>query len=731
MSDLAAGFVAEKSERDELIEFVQRAETGASRVFFSVPDAYCAACIDSIESALRVVPGVTTARVNLTRRQVQVDFDGVGTLERLPEIIRKSGYRNHPVDPRDLDGKDPVLADLLRALAVAGFATLHVMFFSEAVWQGVDATTRQLFFWISALVALPATYYAGRSFFRSAWAAISVGKTNMDVPIAIGLFATTAISLFETIRGGEHAYYDASTMLLLFLLAGRTLDHVMRSQARNAVTNLARLAPRGGYAVAEDGSTSYVPLDEIVPGMTLLLRPGDRVPVDSLLVSHRTELDLALVNGEPLPVLLEEGGEMPAGATILGYAAKVKALRASADSYLARTAALMEAAEGARTRYRRVADRAATYYAPVVNIAALATFVGWILLGGGWHAALLNAVAVLIVTCPCALALAVPIVHVVAAERLLGQGILMRDGAALERLAETKVVALDKTGTLTVGHPALVEQPADTSLLVIAATLAAASTHPLSRAIVEALPHQRPPIEVREVPGQGVEAAVGGAVWRLGSAQFCGASADRSSRSTVWLAVSGAPVARFTFEDGLRSQSVSAAHGLRDLGLRVEVLSGDESDAVRQVAEAIGADAYRQGMTPEGKVGAVVGLRETYGAVAMVGDGINDAAALRAADVSFAPGTAADVGRAAADFVLTRDQLSGVPYAIRVARKADRLVRENLWFSLAYNALMLPLAAAGMVTPLIAAVAMSSSSLIVVLNSLRLRRLAMPQRQEG
>ncbi|MFD2647073.1 heavy metal translocating P-type ATPase [Devosia albogilva] len=715
----------------DLIEFVERLEDGVCRINFSVPDAYCAACIDTIERGLGALDGVRQARVNLTRRTVQVDFAGEGVLRRLPEVIRASGYRNHPVDARDLDGKDPVLGELLRALAVAAFATLHVMFFSEAVWNGdPDPTTRQLFHWISALVALPATVYAGRIFFRSAWAALSARRSNMDVPIAVGLIATCGISLFETIRGGEHAYFDASTMLLLFLLAGRTLEHVMRSQARSVVTTLARLAPRGAQVIDADGSTTYTPLDRIQPGMELLLRPGDRVPADSVLRSERAELDLALVTGEPLPVQLETGASLPAGATNLGFAARVEAVRPASDSFLARAAALMEAAEGTRTRYRRIADRAASWYGPVIYFAAATTFLGWGILGGGWHAALVNAVAVLIVTCPCALALAVPMVHVIAAERLLRQGIVMRDGAALERLTEVRAAAFDKTGTLTEGRPSLAHTTANPEHFAVAARLAASSNHPLSRAIVAAHGPAEAPADVQEHPGAGVEAEIDGTLWRLGSPAFCGAS-DTDDRTTVWLARDGRPVARFTFDDRMRPETPATAAELRQLGLDLHVLSGDAAGPVIRVAEAIGADCARAQLNPAGKVEAVNALRDRHGAVVMIGDGINDAAALRAADVSFAPAAAADVGRAAADFVLTRDRLDGVPFAIRIARSADRLVRQNLALSLAYNLVVLPLAMAGLVTPLIAAVAMSSSSILVVLNALRLRLERVPSDNAG
>jgi Cu2+-exporting ATPase len=714
----------------DLVEFVEPGPDGASRLNLAVPDAYCATCIQTIEGVLAELPGVRAARVNLDRRRVQIDFDPGVDLSRFETAVSRSGYRNHPVDPRELDGKDPVLRELVASLVVAGFASAHTMFFSEAVWSGVEGDARTLFYWLSALVAVPAIAFAGRPFFRSAAAALRVGRTNMDVPIAIALIATTAISLLETRLAGQHAYFDASTMLLFFLLIGRTLDHVMRGQARNAVSNLARLAPRGAQRLLEDGTAVFVRSGDIERGMRLQLRAGDRVPVDCDIVGQGGSVDMSLVNGEAMPLVVGPGDALPAGALVLDRAITVIAARPAVESFIARTASLMEAAESTRTRYRRIADRASDLYAPLVHLAAFLTFMGWWVMGAGWHTALLNAVAVLIVTCPCALALAVPIVHVVAAGRLFAQGILMKDGAALERLATVRHVAFDKTGTLTTGRPVYLGQVMGSDDdLSVACAMAAASNHPLSRALASVRP--RPvPADCREIAGGGIEARMDGATWRLGSAQFCGAvDQGAGDRSRVWLAREHEVVACFEFQDQLRPDAASALLDLKEAGLHTCIVSGDRRGSVMRVASELGVADASHSLTPGAKLNAIRALRQT-GAVAMVGDGINDAVALRGADTSFAPAAAADVGRAAADFVLTNDRLAGVPFAIWLSRKADALVRQNLAISIVYNLVVLPLAAAGLVTPLIAAVAMSSSSLVVVLNALRLRFARPPTRYE-
>jgi len=693
---------------------------GTRQLEFAVPDAHCAACIRSIESGLAALPLVQSARVNLSRRRVRVVFDPAkGDAAELAPAIRASGYHTYVLDPSQESDGDPVLRELVKALGVAGFAAGNIMLFSVSVWSGADDATRDLFHWMSAIIALPAILYSGRIFFRSAWRALKVGKTNMDVPISIGVTLATALSVFETMNSGHQAYFDASATLLFFLLAGRTLDHLMRERARSAITNLARLQPRGATRIHEDGRREYVRLDEISPGMILELRAGERVPVDSTVLGQAAVFDYSIVSGEAAPHPIAEGGDVVAGAANLSGLLTLRAEKPSADSFLARMAQMMDAAENARTRPRRIADQAASIYAPVVHAIALTTFLGWGIFSGDWHAALLNAVAVLIITCPCALALAVPIVHVIAAGKLFEHGILMKDGAALERAADVDSVALDKTGTLTVGRPRVVDHhQGEPRTAAVAAALAAASTHPLSRALVDFL---GTPVRfdgtIREVAGQGIEGIAEAEVWRLGSAAWCGVPEDSDTTlSQVWVTCNGSVAAFYRFDDQLRPDAVRTVEELRALGLPTRLLSGDGHGAVALVAAAAHITDARGGLLPQEKVAAV-----QIGHTMMVGDGVNDAPALRAAYVSMAPSTAADIGRSAADFVFTGTGLGAVPFVIATARRAAALVNQNLVIAIGYNAIAVPLAVAGHVTPLIAAIAMSSSSLIVVTNALRLR----------
>ncbi len=728
-AELSLGEAEPSAGRDpsssELFAHSVPTKAGARVIEFVVPDAYCAACIVAIESSLEKLPQVLSARVNLSKRRVRIVFTpGIGSPLELAAAITASGYRNHPLDPTANTVRDAALGELVRAMAVAGFAAANIMLFSVSVWSGADQPTRQLFLWVSALIALPSIVYAGRPFFRSAFAALKVGRTNMDVPISIGISLATGLSLYETVIAGEQAYFDASTMLLFFLLVGRTLDHLMREQARGALGNLERLTPLGATEILADGTVSFVAADLIVPGMRLLIRPGDRLPVDCVVTEGAGEVDASLVTGEALPVAVAAGSRLVAGMVNGGASLKVDVLQPAAESFLARMIALMAEAEGARTGYRRIADRVAAIYAPVLHTMAALTFAGWGLFTGNWHGALVNAVTVLIITCPCALALAVPMVQIVAASLLFRNGIMMRDGAALERAARIDAVVFDKTGTLTEGRPQLAGQLfGNADMTATAAAIAAHSSHPLARALAASEESARPiDGEVREYAGAGVEVRDGRTVWRLGNAAFCGAPLEPESDagSRVYLVRNGETVAGFAFEDAARPDARAAIEDLHRFGVGIEIISGDTPGAVAAVAERLSIAAYKSRQSPQDKLDAIVAATAGGERVMMVGDGINDAPALRAASVSMAPSEASDISRNAADFIFTNRRLASVPFLLTIARRAERLVVENLALAVIYNAVALPLAIMGLVTPLIAALAMSGSSLLVVANAMRL-----------
>lgn len=692
---------------------------GMMQTDLSVPTVHCGACIQTVEKALIRLEGVESARVNLSGKRVAIKWRD-GKVPSFAQALDAAGYPSHLYLP-EANGRDKVLGELIRAVAVAGFAAGNIMLLSVSVWSGADGATRDLFHWISALIALPALAYAGRIFYSSAWNALRHGRMNMDVPIAIGVSLAYALSFYETLNHGEHAYFDAAVTLLFFLLIGRTLDHVMRERARSAVAGLARLTPAGAMVRDDDGSRRYLPVAEIEPGMSVLIAAGERVPVDGRIVEGETELDRALVTGESAPQRAVTGDEVQAGVLNLGRPVTVLASAAAKDSFLAEMVRMMEAAEGGRARYRRIADRASSMYAPVVHLAAFLTFLGWMAATGDWHRAVTIAIAVLIITCPCALGLAVPIVQVVAARRLFEEGIMVRDGSALERLAEADRALFDKTGTVTTGDPVLSNADdiagAD---LAVAAALASHSRHPYSRAITAAGKGAWPQLsEVEELPGSGIEGFDGASRWRLGRAAWALAGKHEGISGTV-LSRDGLLVAQFRFAERLRPDAANAIAWLGESGVDVELLSGDKAEAVEAIAKQLAVPAFHSGMLPADKTDRLAELAGEGHRTLMVGDGLNDAPALAAAHVSMAPATAADVGRNAADFVFLRDSLDAVPAAIKTARQAGKLIRQNFALAIGYNVVAVPIAIFGYVTPLIAAIAMSLSSVIVIANAMRL-----------
>ncbi|MCA1405283.1 cadmium-translocating P-type ATPase [Ensifer sp. IC3342] len=703
---------------------------GLRQTDLSVPGVHCGACITTIEGALRKRPEVERARVNLSSRRVSVVWKEEVAGRRsdprdIARAIRDCGYEAHLFAAGEEEG-DVLLKQLIRAVAVSGFAATNIMLLSVSVWSGADAATRDLFHWISAMIAAPAMIYSGRFFYQSAWNALRHGRTNMDVPIALAVTLSYGMSLHETIGHGAHAWFDASVTLLFFLLIGRTLDHMMRGRARSAISGLARLSPRGATVVNPDGSRDYRPVDEIRPGERLLVAAGERIPVDGRVLSGASDLDRSVVNGESAPVAVNAGDAVQAGTLNLTGPLMLEATAAARDSFLAEITGLMEAAEGGRARYRRIADRAARYYSPAVHLLALLSFIGWMLIEGDVRHAMLIAVAVLIITCPCALGLAVPVVQVVAAGRLFQDGVMVKDGSAMERLAEIDTVLLDKTGTLTMGEPRLVNAgEIDRAALVTAAALAVHSRHPIAIALHEVSGAVQPLVgEIREIPGAGIEAETSDGVYRLGSRAFaCGDAAAASGQSEAILSLDGCELASFRFEDRLRPAARESVEALSRLGLATGILSGDREPVVAALARRLGIAKWRAELSPRGKVEACAAAAEGGHRVLMVGDGINDAPALRAAHVSMAPATAADVGRQAADFVFMHQSLNAVPFAIETSRRAGRLIRQNFGLAIGYNVIAVPVAMLGYATPLVAAVAMSTSSLIVVFNALRLKGL--------
>ena len=709
---------------------------GRGQCVLSVPDLRCGGCVATIERTLSTRTDVVSARVNLTLKQVVVTF--VNADADPTSVISALGLLGYPATSADQDQShendtDNVGRGLLRAIAVAGFGAMNIMILSVAVWSGAAGETRDTFHLISALIAIPVVAYAGQPFFQSAFQALRVRRLNMDVPIAVAVVLALALSLAETMRGGEQAFFDAAVTLLFFLLSGRYLDHLMRERARSAVSGLARLSPRGAMLRQPGGVLTYVPLSAIAPGAIIAIGPDERVPVDVSVISGSTDLDRSLVTGEAIPVPAGFGDTLEAGTLNLTGAVEAEVLRSADESFLAQMMRTQSEAETGRGTYVRIADRAARLYAPVVHLLALATFVGWVLATGDWHTSAFVAISVLIITCPCALGLAVPVAHVVASGRLMRMGILMKDGSALERLAEIDRVVFDKTGTLTMGTAAVGIGADDPALRTAAKALALKSVHPAARAIAKSiadLPCQLD--DATEVPGFGIKGCIGGRAVRLGRADWVAdISMQAKDRASPVFAFADGPAMAFDLLETLRPGAFDAVKSFAAAGIPVAMLSGDIEARANRIANQLDIADVRSGETPADKIAALNALRDDGYRALMVGDGLNDAAALAAAHVSMAPSSASDAGRTAADFIFLRDGLEAVPAAWRMARATARIVRQNFGLAIAYNCIAIPLAMAGLVTPLIAALAMSASSILVIGNALRLNPPEKPRETQA
>jgi len=693
-----------------------------------VPDVHCAGCIAAVEGAALQLPDVTAARLNLSTRRLTVRFAGAGDADRVIETVEGLGYACRPFDAAAAGAArdDSTGRELLRALAIAGFAAANVMLLSVSVWSGAEAATRDLFHWISALIALPAVLIAGRPFFRSAWRALARRRLNMDVPISLAVLLASALSLKVAIEGGEDAFFDAAVMLLFFLLIGRYLDHRVRARAREAVTRLLSLWSGSARRLGPAGPET-VPVEALAVGDRLLVAAGERLAADGVVEAGAAELDCAALTGESAPRPVAVGAEVQAGALALTGPLTIRATAVGEESYLAQAVRLMEAAESGRARYLRLADRAARIYAPAVHAVAFAAFLGQLwATDGDWGRAIWIAVSVLIITCPCALGLAAPAVQAVATGVLFRAGVLAKDGTALERLAEADRAVFDKTGTLTLGRPHADLDSVPPDIAALAGALARVSRHPLAAALARQTASDGHRVEAaEEVPGEGVVGRVDGRKVRLGARRFVhgddAASAEAvDAASEVWVAVDGGEPAGIRFADTFRPGAVEVVHDLARQGYRPVLLSGDRRPAVEAAARAVGIDDWRAEQSPVDKIEALTAMRAGGARPLMVGDGVNDGPALAAAHVSMAPASASDVGRAAADFVLMGDDLSTVAFTLDVAKRARRLILQNFGLAAAYNAAAIPLAVLGYASPIAAAIAMSTSSILVTANALRL-----------
>ncbi len=708
-----------------LAPFITDDENGDRSIHLLVDGMHCPSCVALIEGALKKQPAVRSARLNLSTKRLNIIWHGAAELgEQWISLITSMGYRAVPFDPatsQTMEKKEESF--LLRCLAVAGFASGNLMLFSIPLWSSdsveMGEATRTFFHWLQAAIAIPAIAYCGQPFYRSAWKALKEFHTNMDVPISVAVLLATLMSLFETATFGAHSYFDSAVMLLFFLLIGRYLEARARGRARSAAQDLLQMMTGFATVLRDDGTQESIHLADITEGMVLTIAAGEKIGADGTLLSGDSEIDSSLITGESLPQKVGVGSALFAGTINLSSPITLRVTKPGSRSLLSEIVTMMETAEQSQAAYVTLADRISGWYTPVVHILAAATFLGWFFLGDAqWQVALLTAATVLIITCPCALGLAVPVVQVLASGRLMRRGILLKSGSALERLATITHAVFDKTGTLTMGRPELLNKgryPA--TVIQRAASLAAHSKHPLSQAITRAYNGPLLTLNAKEIPGCGIEAPG----MRLGKASWCGITESHSDTALeLWLTSDGAEPTRFTFADQLRDDAKQVIATLQQRRIGTELLSGDRAEVVQHIAGQLGIEQHEAALSPIDKSARIAALKASGAAVLMVGDGLNDAPSLAAATVSMSPASAMDITQNTADIVFQGEQLSPVLTAWRTARFSQVLVKENFVLAILYNAIAIPLAVAGYVTPLIAAIAMSGSSLLVIANAMRL-----------
>ena len=716
--------VARADATADYAAFVRSEPDGVSAIDIAVRGARCANCLAKIEGGVREIAGVSEVRLNLSTGKLHVAWPGDAVApQAVIRRVQALGYDAAPYDAaQSLDAGQEEGRYLLRCLAIAGFGTVFVVGLTDAVWYGsgdMSLQTRQIFFWLAAAIAIPVSLFAAQSFFQSALKSLAKRQTNMDVPISFAILLSLALSLYQTVLQGAHTYFDAAVMLAFLLLIGRYLDYLLRDRARGAAQHLVTLQSATARRLNADGHLETVAARELAAGDRVLLASGERVPADGV-AEDDTEADVSLVTGESAPIVIRRGQTLRAGSILVGRPIVLKATASVDDSLVADLARLLEAGQQTRSIYVRLADRAARAYVPFVTIVSLLVFFGWLATGAALSVALTNAIAVLIITCPCALGLAVPAVQIVATGRLFNRGVFVKSGDALERLAEIDRAVFDKTGTLTLGAPQLIHaDDIPRTTLEAAARLARASRHPLARAVSDAAGVGAVAKDVTEIAGAGLYATVEGHEHRLGSALWCGAGQGVQG-SELWFRAGDTAPVRFEFRDTIRPDSTATIAGLRSRGIAVEMLTGDRAEPAMRIAKEAGIEAWLASIGPTEKAAHLQALRDRGERVLMIGDGLNDAGALALAHVSIAPGSAADVSQRAADLVLRGDSMAPIVEAIDIARQARRLVLQNFAFAAIYNLAAIPLAALGLVTPLIAAGAMAGSSLIVTLNALRL-----------
>ncbi|RZU47201.1 Cu2+-exporting ATPase [Fluviicoccus keumensis] len=716
-------------------QFVHR-EDDLACAELTVEGLSCAACAWLIERRLQQEPAVRQASVNLSNHRLRVLWDDVRTpLSTLLADLDRLGYRARPFRQDTHAGQLRRESRLmLKQLGVAALGSMQVMMYAGSLYLGIEeADFRDFFRWTCLVVTIPVFFYSGYPFYRSAWISLRNRSLNMDVPVSIALISTFLISVYATITSTGDIYFDSVSMFIFLLLTGRFLETRARQQAGETANDLSPVMPELAHLQLPGGSED-VPVTQLQPGDRVMIRPGESIPCDGRVIEGQSQVSEALLTGEPLPIDKAPGDTLSGGSQNHDGPLLVEVLRPSSGSTLATLNHLINRALSEKPVLAQKADRIARWFSGLVLVLAAGVYLGWHFIDP--HRALWATLAVLVATCPCALSLATPVALTLSTHRLARAGFLITRGHVFETLSAATHVVFDKTGTLTEGKLTLVEtvilqsgqDPA--TVIRIAAALESGSEHPVAVAFRQMVAGDLPEAaDRRNHPGQGLSALIDGQQWRIGHARFALLSPETDpipeGRLRIWLTCNQAPVARFDFEDRVRPEARALIAALRARGVITMLLSGDHSGLPASLGQALGIDIIHGGLSPEDKIREVETIQAKGGIVVMVGDGINDAPVLGKAHISIAMGSGADLAQLHSDVVLLGDRIGSLDSAFRLAQQTRRIIRQNLYWALVYNLAIVPPAAMGYISPLLATIGMSASSLLVVLNALRIKRYAL------
>ena len=738
----------EKIDPDQIVQTIEKTgyQVPLTKRTLLVEGMTCAACSTRVEKVLNKIEGVTKANVNLSTNKAIVEFSsGAVEDETLINAVEKAGYKAEMEMERDIDREKELREKEIKSLkssfiisAILSIPLFSAMFFHMA---GVDNILTNGYFQL--LLATPVQFIIGYRFYKGAFNSLRGGGANMDVLVSMGTSAAYFYSLYNLLTGVHEYYFEASAVIITLILLGKTFEAVAKGKTSEAIKELMGLQPKTARVIRE-GVEMGIPIEKVEIGDTIVVRPGERIPVDGIILEGNSSIDESMITGESIPIDKSQGDEV-IGATINKFGSfKFEATKIGKDTVLSQIIKLVEDAQGSKAPVQRLADRISGIFVPVVVVIALVTFLGFYLVGGSFNTGLINAVAVLVIACPCALGLATPTAIMVGTGKGAENGILIKSGEHLERAHKMETIVLDKTGTITKGEPEVTDIISFKSLdkdelLRIAATVEKSSEHPLGQAIVRKGEEELLMITEAEdfaaIPGKGLKAIFEGKTIYIGNRKLMkegGISIEigeeellrleSEGKTAMLVAIDGNLAGIIAVADQIKENSKKAIAGLKDMGLEVYMITGDNERTAKAIAKQVGIYNVLAEVLPENKAEVVEKIKKEGKLVGMVGDGINDAPALAASDIGFAIGTGTDVAMEAADITLMRGDLTGIVTAIRLSHRTMKTIKQNLFWAFFYNSIGIPFAALGFLNPMIAGAAMAFSSVSVVTNSLRLKK---------